>query len=202
MIEYLEIKEPEEIQYDRKLIAHLFKNLQTDYYERYNFQEMQNIVLEDRRIRMNAWVAKLIGKPLNKFVNPKLLDVNVAEEERKNPKSINFTLMRTTPLSYSIKPSNINEVPVKFEQSIVDKKKLRPNEEKIVLLKLLHRNSHHIVSIDEVEAGSKYVNSVYIMRDGYNEGRHGSWNNYSTLKGKDKGSYVKTITNEKKNLLD
>jgi len=202
MIEYLEIKEPEEIQYDRKLIAHLFKHLQTDYYERYNFQEMQNIVLEDRRIRMNAWVAKLIGKPLNKFVNPKLLDAAVSEEERKDPKSVNYTIMRTTPLSYSIKPKNINEVPVRFEQSIVDKKKLRPNEEKIVMLKLLHRNSHHIVSIDEVENGSKYVNSVYIMRDGYNEGRHGSWNNYCTLKGKDKGTYVKTITNQKKNLLD
>lgn len=201
MIEYLEIKEPEEIQYDRKLIAHLFKHLQTDYYERYNFQEMQNVVLEDRRIRMNAWVAKLIGKPLDKFTNPKLANVNVTEEERRNPKSVNFTLLRTNPLSYSIKPKNINEVSVKFEESIVDKKKLRPNEEKIVLLKLLHRNSHHIVSIDEVQTSNKFVNGVYIMRDGYNEGRHGSWNNYCTLKGKDKGTYVKTTTTEKNYLL-
>jgi len=41
MIEYLEIKEPEETQYDRRLITHLFKHLPTDYYERYNFLEMQ-----------------------------------------------------------------------------------------------------------------------------------------------------------------
>jgi len=154
---------------------------------------MQSIVLEDRRIRMNAWVAKLIGKPLDKFINPKLLEANISEEERKNPRSVNFTLMRTQPLSYSIKQKNINDVPVRFEESIVDKKKLRPNEEKIVLLKLLHRNSHHIVSIDEVHS-NKFVNGVYIMRDGYNDGRNGTWNNYCTLKGKEKG------TGEGKNL--
>jgi len=206
MIEYLEIKEPEEIQYNKNLIAHLFKPLHTDYYERYNFQEMQSIVLEDRRIRMNAWVAKLIGKPLDKFINPKLkdpelMDGTVQEYERRDPNSIHFTLTRTDPLSYSIKPKNINEVGTRFKESIVDKKKLRPNEEKIVLFKLLHRNTHHIVGIDEVQTTSKFVNSVYIMRDGYNEGRHGSWNNYCALKGKDKGTYVKTLTSQKKTLL-
>lgn len=29
------------------------------------------------------------------------------------------------------------------------------------------------------------------MLRNYNEGRHGEWNNYSTLKGQSKGSYVK-----------
>jgi len=122
MIEYLEIKEPEETQYNRKLIAHLFKSLPTDYYERYNFLEMQkyvivyffnnslSVVLEDRRIRMNAWVSKLIGKPLDKFINPKLLEADIDEEERKDPTSVNFVINRTEPLSYSIIPKNINEV--------------------------------------------------------------------------------------------
>jgi hypothetical protein len=30
---------------------------------------------------------------------------------------------------------------------------------------------------------------VYLLRK-YNEGRHGEWDNYVSLKGKDKGSYV------------
>jgi nucleoside diphosphate kinase len=201
MIEYLDIKEPEETQYNRKLVKLLFKSLPTDYYERYNFLEMQNVILEDRRIRLNAWVAKLIGKPLDKFVNPKLLEVEVAEERRHDPKDVNFVLNRTEPLSYSVKPKNINEVPIKFAETIVDKKKLLQNEEKIVLFKLLHRNSHHIVSIDEVNKGNSFVNSMYLMRDGYNDGRNGSWNNYATLKGINKGSYVKTTTNQKKSLL-
>jgi len=197
MIEYLDIKEPEEIQYNKRLIKHLVKTLDNDYYERYNFLEMQNVILEDRRIRMNAWVAKIIGKPLDRFVNPKLMETIAHEEERTDPKSVNFVINRTAPLSYSIKPKNINEVGTRFQESIIDKKKLRPNEEKIVLFKLLHRNSHHIVGIDEVNASSNFVNSVYIMRDNYNEGRHGSWNNYSPFKGMNKGSYVKTEKNMK-----
>ena len=59
---------------------------------------------------MNAWVAKLIGKPLDKFVNPKLLDPLATEEERKDPKSVHYSISRVEPLSYSIKPKNINEV--------------------------------------------------------------------------------------------
>jgi len=70
----------------------------------------------------------------------------------------------------------------------------------MVLFKLLHRNAHHVVSIDEVNGNSKFVNSVYIMRDNYNEGRHGKWNNYAPLKGINKGTYVKTATNQKRGL--
>jgi len=202
MIEYLEIKEPDETQYDKRLIAHLFKHLPTDYYERYNFLEMQNVILEDRRIRMNAWVAKLIGKPLDKFVNPKLLDPLATEEERKDPKSVHYSISRVEPLSYSIKPKNINEVPVHYPESLVDKKKLTLNEEKIVLFKLLHRNTHHVLAIDDMNVGNGFVGSMALLRGNYNEGRHGSWNNYSSLSKTGKGSYVKTTTNQKKKLLD
>ncbi len=65
---------------------------------------------------MNAWVSKLIGKPMDKFVNPKLLDSIATEEERKDPKSVHYAISRTEPLSYSIKPKNINEVLIKFSQ--------------------------------------------------------------------------------------
>lgn len=32
------------------------------------------MVLEDRRIRFNYWMAKLINKPIERFGNPKLID--------------------------------------------------------------------------------------------------------------------------------
>ena len=35
------------------------------------------VILEDRRIRLNAWVSKLISKPINRFKNPKLIDPSV-----------------------------------------------------------------------------------------------------------------------------
>ena len=118
---------------------------------------LSSVILEDRRIRINAWVAKITGKPLKKFVNPKLLETEIPEEERKDPRSVNFVISRTEPLSYSIKPKNINEVishiiysingsyrlPQGSKRQLLTRKKLRPNEEKIVLFKLLHRNAHH-----------------------------------------------------------
>jgi len=50
------------------------------------------VILEDRRIRLNAWMSKLISKPINRFKNPKLIDPTVPQEERKNPKSKHFTI--------------------------------------------------------------------------------------------------------------
>mmetsp|Transcript_15426 Transcript_15426/g.13155 ORF Transcript_15426/g.13155 Transcript_15426/m.13155 type:complete len:129 (+) Transcript_15426:794-1180(+) len=114
----------------------------------------------------------------------------VSKEERKDPKSLNFTLNRTKPLSYSVKPKDINAAPTRFEKSIADKPKLQPNEEKIALFKLLHRNTHHIVTVDNLQT-TEHVTAMRIMRDGYNEGRNGTWNNYTSLKGQYKGTYVK-----------
>lgn len=63
---------------------------------------------------MNAWVAKIVGKPIDRFLNPKLLDQTVPPEERKNPGSLHFTLSRTEPISMLIKPVNLNAVLLKF----------------------------------------------------------------------------------------
>lgn len=48
-----------------------------------NFIDHSNrVILEDRRIRMNAWVAKLINKSIEKFSNPKLIDPTITHKER------------------------------------------------------------------------------------------------------------------------
>jgi hypothetical protein len=41
---------------------------------------------------MNAWMSKLISKPINRFKNPKMIDPTISAEERKDPKSIHFTI--------------------------------------------------------------------------------------------------------------
>lgn len=38
-----------------------------------------------------------------------------------------------------------------------------------------------MVSIDNVGAGDEYKINIALLRN-YNEGRHGSWNNYASLK--------------------
>ena len=57
-------------------------------------------------------------------------------------------------------------------------------------MKLIHRNQHHLVSIDDISSES-YKYNISLLRDGYNEGRQGNWNNYCCLKGTQKGSFVK-----------
>ena len=41
MIESMDIKEPLELQYDQDIIRILFKDLESDYYGRYQFQHLQ-----------------------------------------------------------------------------------------------------------------------------------------------------------------
>ena len=52
----------------------LIKDLETDYYERFEFDDLQKMVLEDRRLRINYWVSKITHKPIEKFKNPNLLN--------------------------------------------------------------------------------------------------------------------------------
>lgn len=40
MITTIDTSEPEDFQYDRELITHLFKDLETDYYNRYEFIDL------------------------------------------------------------------------------------------------------------------------------------------------------------------
>jgi len=78
---------------------------------------------------------------------------------------------------------------VEFPHTIIDKAKLSSNEENLVVFKKLHRNSHHLAEISEVNK-PHFATSIMLLRN-YNEGRNGGWNNYSCLKGINKGSFVK-----------
>lgn len=82
--------------------------------------------------------------------------------------------------------------------SILDKPKLQPNEERIAMFKMLHRNSSQIVTVDDLKKDS-YSSNIFLIRKNYHPGRHGNWNNHSTLKGMNRGSYVRTLKDEKPN---
>ena len=76
-------KPPNEIVYTKNHILKLISMLQVDYYDRYNFAELQNVIMEDRRIRMNFWVSKMLKKPIEQFPNPKLINFNGEENFKK-----------------------------------------------------------------------------------------------------------------------
>lgn len=98
MIETLDLTEPQEIMYKEEHIRELLKDLETDYYDRFEFEDVQKMILEDRRLRMNFWISKIVKKPIEKFKNPNLLNRNpkVVRSDIKNPY---FTLQRILPIS-------------------------------------------------------------------------------------------------------
>jgi hypothetical protein len=74
LIQTLDLTEPHEIMYTEVHLRELLKDLETDYYERYEFNDLQKMILEDRRLRINYWVSKITHKPIEKFKNPNLLN--------------------------------------------------------------------------------------------------------------------------------
>lgn len=109
--------------------------------------------------------------------------------EIKDPKNLNFTLERKLPLTMTTKKENISYTPPDFPISILDKGTYNKNEEALVINKLLHRNSHKIVTIDTMHDSKSMKATTFLMRN-YNEGRHGGWNNQATLVGGGMPSYI------------
>lgn len=107
MIEEIDIKEPADFQHNKLTIKKLFENLETDYYGRYDFREMQAVIMEDRRIRLNAWVARILDIPIEKIKLNKHINPASTKKDKSDPKSLNFTLSRIQPLPViTKKPSN------------------------------------------------------------------------------------------------
>ena len=67
IIETIPIKQPKEAAYNMYFFELLIKEIQSDYYERYDFTELQNLIMEDRRIRITYWVSKLTSKSVDRF---------------------------------------------------------------------------------------------------------------------------------------
>lgn len=50
---------------------------------------------------------------------------------------------------------DINQTPIEFPPNLADKEKLLPNEEKLALLKKIHKETHKMVSIDDINKVKK-----------------------------------------------
>lgn len=59
----------------------------------------------------------------------------------------------------------------------------------LVINKMLHRHSHKILHVDNMQDTKSVKSTVFLMKK-YNEGRHGSWNNYVCFKGIPIQSYI------------
>jgi hypothetical protein len=158
---------PSEIQYTRQHIEKLLEVSGVDYYDRFDFNEIQNLILEDRRIRMNFWVYKIIGKPPAKFKNPKLLNTgHFTSEDIKeihDTKSKKFTLLRTLP----IRVKNEEEEKLKatlIENPIFLKDKLSEHEINKKIEKLMSKNFCKVSNL-ESQNDKNMTSNMILLRN-------------------------------------
>jgi len=195
MIQTIDLKEPPEIMYTEMHLRELIKDLETDYYDRYEFDDLQKIILEDRRLRINYWVSKITHKPIEKFKNPNLLNQNekVSRKDIKNPY---FTLSRILPISLHMDRTKPVSKDTTYDKLHFDyKEKYIQAEHDLVLEKTVSKEYHRITDIALGKSGGNPVNAMILKN--YNDGRHGGWNNYCCYNNKSlAGSFVKKHATE------
>lgn len=159
-------KPPEEIVYKKEHVMKLLSSVEVDYYDRYNFIELQNLIQEDRRIRLNYWVSKMIEKPVDKFDNPKLINFTGDEKElkdMKNPKSKNFTILRHLPIQVENKERNKLRATV-LQHPIIQKDKLTQHEISQKVEKLITKNIS-MVACESKLSDINIVSNMILLRN-------------------------------------
>lgn len=190
MIQTINLTEPPEIMYTEAHLRELIKDLETDYYDRYEFDDLQKIILEDRRLRINYWVSKITHKPIEKFKNPNLLNQN-EKVNRKDIKNPYFSLNRILPISLHMDRTKPVAQDTTYDKLHFDyKEKYIQAEHDLVLEKTVSKEYHRITDIALGKSGGNPINAMILKN--YNDGRHGGWNNYCCYNNKSlTGSYVK-----------
>lgn len=153
MVQGMSPQEPTEAQYNLEFFELLLRQLQPDYYQRYDFTQLQNLILEDRRIRMTYWVAKVTGKSVDRFPPVTALDNTLTAQQLSDPAGPYFTLSRKLPLTLLVKPHQIKHLPLLFPPSIIDKPKLAQMEENLKIEMLLHKNLTKVSQIGGEQKG-------------------------------------------------
>lgn len=114
MIETIDLSEPHEIMYTEEHVRELVKDIETDYYERFEFDDLQKMIMEDRRLRLNYWISKITKKPIEKFKNPNLLNQN-EKVNRKDIKNPYFSLQRILPISLHMERTKVVSTDVNYD---------------------------------------------------------------------------------------
>lgn len=189
MITLVDLHEPNEIMYTREHVAELLKPVETDYYGRYEFNDLQKMILEDRRLRMNYWTSKITHKPIEKFKNPNLLNIN-EKVDRNDIKNPYFTLSRILPISLHMEKTKVISTDVTYDKLHFDfKSKYLQSQQDQIVERQIGKDFHRVAGIENAQDNTLAHNTL-ITRN-YNDGRHGGWDNYISYKGTGTASYVK-----------
>lgn len=175
--------------YTEAHLRELVKDLDTDYYGRYEFDDLQKMVLEDRRLRINYWVSKITHKPIEKFKNPNMLNQN-EKVDRKDIKNPYFSLQRILPISLHMERTKKVAKDTKYDKLHFDyKTQYIQCEHDLKVEKTICKEYHRVTDITQPKTNSVAANSLILRH--YNDGQHGGWNNYCCYDKKNQGTWVK-----------
>lgn len=147
------------------------------------------MILEDRRLRMNYWTSKITHKPIEKFKNPNLLNIN-EKVDRNDIKNPYFTLSRILPISLHMEKTKVISTDTDYDKLHFNySAKYLQSEQDQIVERQVGKDIHRVGSIDNAQDSNLSKNTL-ILRN-YNDGRNGGWNNYVSYKGSGTASYVK-----------
>lgn len=172
-------KPPIETVYGIDHVKKLLSLAETDYYDRLDFEALQNLILEDRRIRINHWVGSIISKPGERFKIPQLIN-NLTKKDISDMKSHKFTLLRSKPIVIK----NFEEE--EFLNLIIlhpmfVKKKLSDFEIKNMIVKLFNKNFFKVATEDTKNNSSMMSNMLLMRNYEFATLKHRGKNNVDTL---------------------
>ena len=133
------------------------------------------VIVNDRRIRLNYWAAKILQKPVEKFTNPIFLNKHekVKFNDVKNPY---YATKDKLPLTIRMKGKE-EEIKEDYNTLIFDQtKKLQQNQLDEATKKTINFKSHIIGDFRNLNDMSTAINTLLLRP--YNEGKHGKWDNY------------------------
>ena len=147
------------------------------------------MILEDRRLRINYWISKITHKPIEKFKNPNLLNIN-EKVDRNDIKNPYFSLSRILPISLHMDKTKVICTDKNYDKLHFDftAKYLQSQQDQIVE-RQIGKDFHRVCTIDNAK-DNRVTQNTLILRN-YNDGRNGGWNNYVSYKGTGAKSYVK-----------
>jgi len=163
IIQKIDVKSPpNEIIYGKEHIKELLSKVDTDYYDRFDYKALQNLILEDRRIRINYWIGSMIGKPCVKFKIPQMIN-RLTKDEVSNMNSIRYTLLRHNPIS--VKDEEEEELKeLIILHPLFVKQKLSEFEIKNMIIRLYNRN-YYKIGLKENRNSKAMVSNLILMRN-------------------------------------
>lgn len=136
-------------------VKEILKLLKKDEFGRFHFYDFQDLVLEDRKIRLN-------------YMTSNVLNISVENVWRANPVQMINRPERKKPLDVINKENFKKKFQIELGTNLNEKikSKMSSGEKDLILDKIFHKNSHKVISLDRVYSDLNKIRNAFLMLKG------------------------------------